>query len=305
MSKLKAMVWNIHGAASTGWSNQYEIKNFVVDKVVDIKADVIIINEFVVSQGWDYFQQQLVAHNYIWFITHTSGNNGILIAVKKQILNNADSIADQVYQTEIVTTTMTTKIKDKPNFLQVKLNIGEKELYVIGTRIRVKLDEVAARELNIEVRPKQKLSDEGKDKIQKTQIQFKNQQLKALKEHLDSISPDAAILCGGDFNAWKNPIQTVMGSRYSVSTPTYRMGKWQDYSTLDVWSAVPYNDKNKQLFDHFISTTNVKVVNPMYDGWSFVISNNTEYKDRRIEDYKSDLVGCPDHDILYADIEIS
>ena len=283
MSKLKAMVWNIHGAASTGWSNHYETKKFVVDKIVDINADVIIINEFVVSQGWDYFQQRLEVYNYIWFITYTSGNNGILIAVKKEKLDNADSIANQIYQTEIVTTTMDTKIKDKPNFLQVKLNINNKHLYVIGVRIRVLL---------------------GANKTDDEKMNFKNQQLKALKEHLDSISTEAAILCGGDFNAWKNAIQSVMGSCYSVSTPTYSMRKWQDYSTLDVWSAVPYKDKNKQLFDHFISTTNVKVINPMYDGWSFVVSNHIEYKNRQIEDYKSDLVGCPDHDILYSEVEI-
>lgn len=31
MLKLKAMVWNIHGAASMGWSNGYNIEEFVVN----------------------------------------------------------------------------------------------------------------------------------------------------------------------------------------------------------------------------------------------------------------------------------
>jgi len=283
MSKLKAIVWNIHGAASTGWSNDYEIKKFVVDKIVNIKADVIIINEFVISKGWDYFQKQLETCNYTWFITYTSGNNGILIAIKKNKVDNADSIANKMYQTEIVTSTMNTEIKDKPDFLQVKLNINSKYLYVIGVRVRVLL---------------------GENKTDDEKIDFKNRQLNALKEHLDSVSQKAAILCGGDFNAWKNPIQKVMGNCYAVSTPTYRMGEWQDYSTLDVWSAVPSKDKNKQLFDHFISTTDVKVTDPLYDGWSFVLSNPEEYKNRQIDDYKSDLVSCPDHDILYADVQI-
>ena len=70
--KLKAMVWNIHGAASTGWSNNYQIKKFVVDKIISINADIVIINEFVISKGWDYFQDKLVENNYIWFLTCSS-----------------------------------------------------------------------------------------------------------------------------------------------------------------------------------------------------------------------------------------
>lgn len=52
------------------------------------------------------------------------------------------------------------------------------------------------------------------------------------------------------------------------------------------------------------STTNIKVVNPMYGGWRFGVSNNIEYKYRQIEYYKSDLIGCQDYDILYIDVEI-
>lgn len=280
MCELKAMVWNIHGAASTGWNNNYTIKKFVVDKITSINASIIIINEFVIASGWDYFQDRLINNDYLFFLTHTSTNNGVLIAVKKYI-SGLNFNNQELYGAEIVSTYMNTTINDKPNFLQVKLSVNNKELYIIGIRIKVLIE---------------------KDATETQKQYYKNQQLRALKDHLDSISSDAMILCGGDFNTWRNPISNMLSSNYNVSTPKYQMAIWQDYSTLNTWSAVPYKNGNKQLFDHFISSKNIQVIDLVYDGWSFVFSNPNEYKNRKAEDYKSDLIGCPDHDILHANI---
>ncbi len=276
------MDWNIHGAASVGWNNGYTIKKFIVDRIIAEKSDIVIINEFIISKGWDYFQEKLIEFGYIWFMTNTSTDNGVLIAVKKESLD-MDLVNEVLYKSEMVTTKMMTTQSDKPNFLQVKLNINNKELYVIGTRIRVLIDKNATEE----------------------QIStFKINQLQALKEHMDKVPSSVAIVCGGDFNVWQSTIKKELGTNYSVSTPRYSMSVWQDYSTLDTWSAVPYCNGNKQLFDHYISRGIKELKNVNYDGWSFVNTSANEYQNRSKADYKSDLIGCPDHDILTADIEL-
>ena len=45
------MEWNIHGAASMGWNNDYSIKKFVVDRIIAEKADIAILVEFVILQN--------------------------------------------------------------------------------------------------------------------------------------------------------------------------------------------------------------------------------------------------------------
>jgi hypothetical protein len=85
MSKLKIMEWNIHGTSSMGWNNGYTIKEFVVNRIMDAEADIIILVEFVVAKGWDYFQSKFEEKNYVWFMTNTSSQNGIFIAIKKRL----------------------------------------------------------------------------------------------------------------------------------------------------------------------------------------------------------------------------
>ena len=58
---MKIMDWNIHGAASVGWNNGYPIEKFVVDRILAEKSDIVIINEFAISKGWDYFQENLLS----------------------------------------------------------------------------------------------------------------------------------------------------------------------------------------------------------------------------------------------------
>ena len=87
MKKLNVLEWNIRAAASIGWDNDYEIQNWLVDKVTNNNYDVIILNEFVIAKGWDYCQNQLKQAGYVWFMTYTSYENGILIALKKDTFN--------------------------------------------------------------------------------------------------------------------------------------------------------------------------------------------------------------------------
>lgn len=83
MKKLKALEWNIRAAAAVGWDNDYDIKPWIVDMITSNDYDIVILNEFAISNGWDYCQCQLKENGYVWVMTYTSYENGILIAIKK------------------------------------------------------------------------------------------------------------------------------------------------------------------------------------------------------------------------------
>jgi endonuclease/exonuclease/phosphatase family metal-dependent hydrolase len=170
---------------------------------------------------------------------------------------------------------METRLTEKPNFLQieVELKLTKQPIFIIGTRIRDTDDHT--------------------------------KQFQALKEHLDNLPKDSKLICAGDFNEWKNHVSNNLGKSYNVCTPRYDMAVWQNYDTLDKWSAVVRNQKTKKdsktLIDHII-TKNVRVTNEDYL-WDFVNKEN-EYGDLNPEDNKTHLIGLPDHAILIADIEI-
>lgn len=271
-SELKILGWNIHGSASMGWNNEYEIKEFVVDRIMSEEAHIVILNEFVFTRGWDYFQSKLIENNYVWFMTQTTSQNGILIAVNKKI-DGLDLKEIEKYESGKISAIMNTNVAEKPNFLQVELKINEQSIFIIGTRIRDAANHIS--------------------------------QFNALKEHLDSIHADNKIICNGDFNEWKNHMCDKLGKDYIVCTPRYQMGEWQNYDTLDKWSAIVKNKQtgkeSKSLIDHIV-VKNVKVSNEDYQ-WDFVTTING-YGDLKPEDYKSNLVGLPDHAILTANIKI-
>ena len=95
--ELKVMTWNIQGAAVLSWNKSYEIKKELVDKIFDQKADVAVLTELVISKGWDYFQERLEDNDYIWFMTNRTGKNGILIFIKKHLVDKK-KLVHSLYQ---------------------------------------------------------------------------------------------------------------------------------------------------------------------------------------------------------------
>lgn len=261
---MEILEWNIHGAAGYG---NYSIPKFVTDELIlkYSNIDLIVLTEFVFASGWNYLKESLEKNYRIISSPYISGQNGVLIAVKKDI-------KDYDIESVRVSCDMNTSQIEKPNFLQVTINAEntKQPTFIIGTRIR------------------------DADHIP---------QYKALKEHLDSISRDCKIICTGDFNEWQSHVVKKLGNSVKVITPQFKM-KPNDFNSLNTWSAILKNRRTgnigKALIDHIL-VRNAKVTNIKYM-WDFVNKENG-YGSIRPEDYKSNLNGCPDHAILIGNIE--
>lgn len=81
--QLRIMTWNIKGSASFSWNNTFNFKKELINQIVDVKADIIVITEFVFAKGIETLFCKLENNNYIWFNTICTGKNGILIAINK------------------------------------------------------------------------------------------------------------------------------------------------------------------------------------------------------------------------------
>lgn len=137
--KLKIMTWNINGAAALGWDKQSVIKKQVVDAVVEQKADVIVLTEFVVGKGLDYLFERLHNEEYIWFTSSCSGKNGILIAIKENLLveekDSLKALKGKIYEENRISSVI-----EDCNILKVTLPLKcDKELCIIGCRMEVSL----------------------------------------------------------------------------------------------------------------------------------------------------------------------
>jgi endonuclease/exonuclease/phosphatase (EEP) superfamily protein YafD len=168
--------------------------------------------------------------------------------------------------------------KEKPEFLQVETELEGKSFAIIGVRIKT----------------------QGTNKQIDSQFEF-------LKDHLKTLE-NSNVLCAGDFNVWKTPLSKKLNitSKY-IFTPEYSMVDG-DFNTLDTWSAVIKNSKTnvvgKALIDHIIAKgVGIKEVIDLKYSWDFVSEKNS-YGNLKPEDYKSHLVGLPDHAILSATVEL-
>lgn len=137
--KLKIMTWNIKGAAALGWDKRDVIKSKAVDAVIEQKADVIVLTEFVVGKGLDYLLERLHNEKYIWFISSCSGKNGILIAIKENLLveekNSLKDLKGKIYKENRISSVI-----EDCNILKVTLPLKcDKELCIIGCRMETSL----------------------------------------------------------------------------------------------------------------------------------------------------------------------
>lgn len=275
--ELKILEWNINGRAGYG---NYSIPIFVADETISQDADIVIFTEFVVSMGWDYFKGVLEKKYKIFSTPYISDQNGVLIAIKKDIEGlNYDSI-------EVVTEMNTNQI-EKPNFLQVMMKVKGIPLTIVGVRLR---------------------GDNYKNK--KTQFD-------ALMEHvLDVNVINVNFVIAGDFNHGAIKYENDQNYDYNDNARkdyNYQMIR-KLFSAKDFNMITPDYGKYGRKFswvmekplikikeDH-ISVKGVKVRDEDYL-WDFVNPDNG-YGGLNKEAYKSHLVGLPDHAILTATIEI-
>lgn len=285
MSKLKIMEWNINGRS--GYSCAYAIPPFIADEIMKQSADIVILTEFVLTAGWHHIKSALEKEFFLFTSAYITGQNGILIAIKK----NIDGLN---VKTAKISTNINSGQIEKPNFLQVTVNYKNNLMTIIGTRIRMK-------------------------ELSKIDYQNRKKQIDALIEHVVAIKNHVIII--GDFNNSKicgdenkrykdvkeNYHYTFDGS-VSVLYDTYNYHILKDtfedngfsISTPDniKWSWVDRN-KYKYRQDHIFSK-GVEISEIEY-GWGFVNKDNG-YGYLKQEDYKSHMISQPDHAILTADI---
>lgn len=275
---MRVLEWNIHGAQGYG---NYCIPEFVADEIMQKEGlpDIIVLTEFVMGCGWDYLRGVLSKRYSLFCSPYVSKQNGVLIALRNDVFN---------LDSAVVTTGLNTSETEKPNFLQVTLKHNDIPFTVIGTRIRVARDQ----ELN---------------------IKLKKNQFKALDDHLSSMREEH-VICIGDFNVyWSNKDGSIWNKKENYTLPKtsesfeLHTPKW-NYEK----NHFSYVLENNSLvsFDHVI-TRGIKITpaSMQYD-WSFINKENGYYKscnDKVLtpSDYKSDLIGLPDHAILVADFNLS
>lgn len=144
--KLKVMTWNIHGSASLGWSNKHEIKSKVVDKIIEQKADIFALTEFVVAKGIDYLFERFQNEGYIWFLSSRSGKNGILIGVKEALVVDKKNLLEEIYTNDLISS-----VDEGCNILRVTLPLRcGVNLSVIGCRMETGGEESFQEQYNAE-----------------------------------------------------------------------------------------------------------------------------------------------------------
>lgn len=251
---MKIIEWNINGRSNTN----YEVPKFVSQTIIK-DVDIVILTEF--SSVDDGLIESLKESNYtIFYNKIRKEKNKILIGVKNEIISHSNSIK--------VNETMNNPHGDEePNFLEIEVEINNKKITIVGSRIR-----------------------DGKEL-------FKKEQFNTLKNHLENIK--GATVCAGDFNVWSSYIMRtwrLKPDNYQFYTPWYSGG----FKNPDTWSHVG-KSLYKSLIDHFI-TRDIELYNVGYI-WDFVNVENG-YGSLQPEDYKSDLKGYPDHAILQANLKL-
>lgn len=292
-NKLKIKEWNWRGAAATGWDNGYRIMPWMVNMIIEEKPDVISINEFVVADGWDYLRNKLIENGYCWFMTYTTYENGILIALKKDTFNiksrNDISVTKQV---------MDKYSADTPDLLAITVKYKKHPLTIIGTRIKVLINS----------------NNYDED------FEFRKRQFDILIDYISTA--EGRLVVVGDFNNGaifnefdKNYIYKNCARQYynyqmiwrevedvlklSLFTPD-RGGKYGDK-----YSIVTYDSKSKKTYytkeDHLISRG--FDINKCDYIWSFVKPENG-YDNIRKHEYKGNIKFLPDHAILYSELVV-
>ena len=94
---MKIATWNVHGGAALPWYKNSTISTETVDKIMKEKADIFVITEIALASGWDYFEEQMKKNNYVWFSSFVSGSNGFLILVKKELIENVEELAKNLW----------------------------------------------------------------------------------------------------------------------------------------------------------------------------------------------------------------
>lgn len=242
--EIKYIEWNLNARGGIN----YEIPMFITKYLKE--ADLFVLVEFCASKGWDRFKDEMKEYD-LYCSPYTSvGYNQVCIGIRRDIKYKLISV-------------VTKDICDIniPEFLQINIMMDNKELSIIGTRI-------------------------------KTQSDTKDKQINYLKNYFKNVQ---RFICLGDFNAdYSNlsdkllPVSDVYGPRVYQGYYSY-VHRRGGTSGLD-WIV----SKNiGAIYNGYIDAE--KSPYSTYD-WGFVIEENG-YGSKKEDDYLN-IHGLPDHAIL-------
>ncbi len=94
---MKIATWNVKGGAALPWFIDKKISTDFVDNIINEQADVFVITEIALASGWDYLEKRMKENEYVWFSSFVSGDNGILILVKRNSIKNIKELAKNLW----------------------------------------------------------------------------------------------------------------------------------------------------------------------------------------------------------------
>lgn len=273
---MKIYEWNIGMAATFGCNNGYPIQPWIIDEITIDKPECFVLTEFVVSKGWDDMQKKLEENGYKWFISGSSGQNGILIALKDNKEIDISNIFD--YMDNSVNNAATLNTPCPPDFYEIRFKYKNQAYSLIGLRVRVN---------------------------------EKRQQFQALDDYLTTLEEMGMIVfCIGDFNAywsnnWKDPIKNTTlpktAKKYRLLTPPYNKGIGDWFSYVNPLIKNKYD--GKQQLDHMITNIDVEHINCKYD-WSYIANRVDKYESETNSTTPNKTKGIPDHAIFKVKLEL-
>lgn len=272
MEKIKIMEWNINQRSGKKDSRYMPfIPEFVWEKIRDIQAHIIILTEFFKVVGWE---EKIYTDfpSFEGFVTNNP-NNDVLIMVSKDLLpKNSDGC-----QTEKAYSPKSSYASNCPDYLDIPIRIGEKDVRIIGTRIIV--DTKAKYGTPAFTKELKNRHEQGKTVVKRLQ---------------ELIGAGNLVIGAGDFNTGreKNPdenwSQTVFRNDLKKEGIELYLPKGQSHLGF----ASP---------DLFFASEGISVALYPYD-WEFVTSDNLIYYDGQLT--KNIKSPYPDHGILIAEVDV-
>ncbi|MBO4867877.1 MAG: endonuclease/exonuclease/phosphatase family protein [Ruminococcus sp.] len=97
---MKIATWNVNMGAAIPWYDNKTISKETTDSIMNMNADVFIITEIAIASGWDYLEARMKEKEYVWFSSFVLGSNGILILVKKNLIDSPKELAENLWWKE-------------------------------------------------------------------------------------------------------------------------------------------------------------------------------------------------------------
>lgn len=256
--ELSYLEWNVNARGG----RDYQIPSFIGNYLKPV--DIFVLVEFCASNGWENFKNSM-EEDYDLYVSPFSsmGFNQVCIGISKKLKYKLKSVK-------------TLDISDhfKPEFLRVDIELEQKILTIIGTRIKSQED-------------------------YEFKVKTKTEQLYFLKDYIRNI--DNGVLCTGDFNELQSSLKDIF-------TP---IAECYGPRIVKNYYSYVFENGDKRGLDWALTKNVSKVFNGYDDkkdspyasyDWTFVSEANG-YGNLTKDEYLG-IKGLPDHAILKGMISL-